>query len=490
MKSIEKVDIEGLLSATTGIKRQNLYELIISDRAEDLFVVDNDSSICFYLESTLFSNDNLLYFISKLKALLLAKGYSNHIAEYDYDEESSYFINDTFGRSFLPKNLWFIHDNNYPMIKKNLEQIVLFSAYKNIYKIAHKNNELSTLVGLPTVTVVITNYNYEEYLESCIQSVIDINYPYVQRIIVDDVSTDNSSKIIDKYKDSFEVVKHSKNSGQLAAFFSAVDMAKGEFIVFVDADDSLDFDAINNHLSVHLYSKPYVSFTCGRNRQIGANGTILSDYHMDLQTNSEKIKYVRPRFIHTPTWSWSTTSAMMFRTDMLRLIKTDNTDAFRVCADYYVVNFSNLLGASMLIDTVVSSYRRHGKNNFSKNFIIGGHKPTGHMKYHAHPEHSILINEIISKFIDEREKIEPYFGSLAHYCIILSYAMPVNELLKIKRLPKDIYGYLKENKRSINWELKKQKLKIQIKNWYAKKSCFLKSLKSFKDFYNLTYCEK
>ncbi len=440
-------------------------------------------------KETLHTTAQLLQRLEKIISGLNLAGFRDYISEYDH-AQAHLILNAHLNRDFLPKNMWFIHDDLFPHIQKNLESFVDIEAIKNIQRHAQIDEDSAALIKLPLVTVAITNYNYEKYLEHSIQSVLDLNYPNIQRIIIDDASVDGSAQILQKYEQNFEIVRHQTNKGQLAGFFSVLDIAKGEFLVFVDADDMLDPESINIHLAVHLYSKPYVSFTCARNRQISDKGSILSNYHMDLQTNSEKVKYVRPRFIHTPTWSWSTTSAMMFRTDMLRLIKTDNTDAFRVCADYYIVNFSNLLGASMLIDTVVSSYRRHGNNNFSKNFIIGGHKPTGHLKYHGHPEHSILLDEIISKMLGERSKIEPYFGSLAHYCTILSYVKPPSELLKMDELPQDIAGYLRKNSRSINWEFRKQKYKIQIKNWYAKKSCFLKSLKSFKDFFNTTYCEK
>lgn len=490
MSSFGAVDIDNFFAESTGLNTYDCNPL----NNDTSFVgginhIDKKSiklSFCAYLAMSEESRKNL----SEILVHLRAVGYEHHFSRYDYDTAESYFLDDHLCRSFFPKSLWFIHNDYFEGVKSSLENFVATSAFRNISTLASLPSGVNGSVKPPKITVAVTNYNYEQYLEGTLRSVLDLNYPYVQRIIVDDASTDDSGAVIAKYEALFQVVRHEKNSGQLAAFFSALAIADGEFTLFVDADDMLDFHAINAHLSVHLYSKPYVAFTCGRNRQMSSEGSMLSDYHLDLQTHAEKIKYVKPRFMHSPTWSWSTTSAMMFRTDMLRLIKTDKTEYFRICADYYIVNFSNLLGASMIFDTTVSSYRRHGKNNFSKNFIIGGHKPTGHMKYHGHPEHKMLTDEIVSKLIGEREAFEPYFGNMAHYCTILSYVMPVDELLGIKNLPEDIAGYLRDNKRKISKELKSQVRSRNFRLWYAKKTCFFKGVKSFTKFFNETYCEK
>ena len=285
-----------------------------------------------------------------------------------------------------------------------------------------ENDDLTGVssVKLPLVTVVITNYNYEKYLEEAIISVLAIDYPNVQRIIIDDCSTDSSLSIVGKYKDKFEIVRHDVNKGQLASFFTGLDNVKGEFTIFIDADDTVDPSIVNAHLSLHLLEKPYVAFTCVRNKQISANGAVLSFHHLDFK-GLGKITKFKPRLIHNASWSWATTSAMMFRTDVLRLIRTDNTAPFRICADYYIVHFSNLLGGSMLLNLPLANYRRHGSNNFSKNFIIGGAKPTGNLVIHNHPSHKLLQNEILRQMLDRRADFEPYYNNFGHYCTMLCY---------------------------------------------------------------------
>lgn len=315
---------------------------------------------------------------------------------------------------------------------------------------------------LPLVSFVITNYNYAPYLKECIDSCLAQDYPLCEIILVDDCSSDGSMDICEAYGDKISVLRHEKNSGQLTAFFTGMDMVNGEFVVFVDADDFLDSDAVSAHLYLHLFERPQVGFSCLRNRQVSENSAVISDFHPDFQNNGKELTYIAPRVIHTPTWSWSTTSAMMFRSDLVKLLKTDMVDEFRVCADYYLVHFANLLGGSLLFDRAKVNYRRHGKNNFSKNFVIGGHRPTGHDKFHAHPAQSSLQMAILNKLINERAKFEPYFPSLERYAETILFVAPLSFILSNFSIDGELKNTLQKQASNIEKQKKEQ---ISIKKW-------------------------
>jgi len=318
---------------------------------------------------------------------------------------------------------------------------------------------------LPLVSIIVTNYNYGEFLEECLDSCINQDYEFCEVIVVDDASTDDSLKKLERYSDSITILSNDSNKGQLASFFTGLKVANGEFIVFVDSDDFLDHDAISAHLYIHLFQKPPVGFTCLRNRQVSKNSYLLNDFHMDFYNNNQEIAYISPRVIHTPTWSWSTTSAMMFRADLLRLIATENTDDFRVCADYYIVHFANLLGGSLLFDRAKVNYRRHGGNSFSKNFLIGGQRPTGHEKYHNHPGHATLQKAILSKLIFERERFEPYFSNLEIYAETILFVAPLNLVLSNYQLDNSLKNALVAKEKRVKNILKEQ---LGIKKWAIK----------------------
>ncbi|MFP4486906.1 MAG: glycosyltransferase family 2 protein [Campylobacterales bacterium] len=340
----------------------------------------------------------------------------------------------------------------------------------------------------PLVSIIITNYNYAPFLKECIDSCLAQDYTNFEVVVVDDFSDDNSREIIDSYSDKIKKVFREENKGQLASFFSGLDEALGEFVVFVDADDFLDSDCISTHLFVHLFQKPPVGFTCLRNRQVSENSAIINDYHMDFANNGKEFAYIAPRVIHTPTWSWSTTSAMMFRSDLLKLLKTDMTDEFRVCADYYIVHFANLLGGSMLYDRCRVNYRRHGKNNFSKNFIIGGHRPTGHSDYHAHPTQGALQKAILDKLILKRADFEPYFPSLRRYAEAIAFVTPIDFILSSYKLEDDLKAMLKSLKFEI-WKTKQKQIKT--KKWaisWAAWRCFWQGVREIRDNILKNFC--
>lgn len=98
-----------------------------------------------------------------------------------------------------------------------------------------------------SVTIIIPVYNGEEYLEQCIQSVLNQTLKEIELICVDDGSVDNSAQIIQKYaeKDKRISLFQQENQGPGPAKNFALKHAKGKFVAFLDADDYyLDADAL------------------------------------------------------------------------------------------------------------------------------------------------------------------------------------------------------------------------------------------------------
>ncbi|MBP3692698.1 MAG: glycosyltransferase [Clostridia bacterium] len=93
----------------------------------------------------------------------------------------------------------------------------------------------------PLISVIIPVYNSEKYLESCINSVLNQTYFNLEIILVNDGSTDSSANICDAFaqKDSRIKVIHKQNGGQADARNKALDIAQGEYIGFVDSDDTV-----------------------------------------------------------------------------------------------------------------------------------------------------------------------------------------------------------------------------------------------------------
>lgn len=94
------------------------------------------------------------------------------------------------------------------------------------------------------LSVIIPVYNVEEYLEKCVDSVINQTLSDIEIILVDDGSTDNCGKICDSYaqRDSRIKVIHKQNGGLMSAWKCGLSSARGDIIGFVDSDDWIDSD--------------------------------------------------------------------------------------------------------------------------------------------------------------------------------------------------------------------------------------------------------
>lgn len=91
----------------------------------------------------------------------------------------------------------------------------------------------------PKISVVIPVYRAEKYLEKCLETILAQTLDSIEIIMVDDGSPDESGKIADEYARRYPqiTVIHQENAGQGPARNKGIDLARGEYIGFVDSDD-------------------------------------------------------------------------------------------------------------------------------------------------------------------------------------------------------------------------------------------------------------
>lgn len=92
------------------------------------------------------------------------------------------------------------------------------------------------------ISVIIPVYNCETYISRCVDSVLNQSYRDFELILVDDGSTDSSGALCDGFlqRDKRVLVIHKKNGGASSARNAGLDLATGEYIAFIDADDWVD----------------------------------------------------------------------------------------------------------------------------------------------------------------------------------------------------------------------------------------------------------
>lgn len=99
-------------------------------------------------------------------------------------------------------------------------------------------------MSYPLVSIIIPLYNAKNYIEECISSLLSQSYKEIEIIIVDDGSTDNSLTIARQYESEIVHVFSQQNKGACAARNYGFEMSKGEYVQFMDADDTIEKNKI------------------------------------------------------------------------------------------------------------------------------------------------------------------------------------------------------------------------------------------------------
>src|SRR5262245_33421419 len=146
----------------------------------------------------------------------------------------------------------------------------------------------------PLVSVVVTAYNYGEFVADCLRSVRAQTYDRFECIVVDDCSSDTTPAVVGtllgEWQDArFRYVRLPKNVGQLGAQLHGFRESAGEFVVFLDADDLLFPPFIERHLHVHQDIETPVGFTSSNQWTISRDGQVLSKSHTDLRSEERRV---------------------------------------------------------------------------------------------------------------------------------------------------------------------------------------------------------
>ena len=128
------------------------------------------------------------------------------------------------------------------------------------------------------VSVVLSVYNAEKYLQEAIQSIINQTYKDFEFIIINDGSTDNSMQIIKGFADDRIVLIDRENKGFPYSLNEGIKLAKGMFIVRMDADDVCQPDRIELQLQFLQQNPEYVA--------IGSNATEIDENGNEIYTSN------------------------------------------------------------------------------------------------------------------------------------------------------------------------------------------------------------
>lgn len=136
---------------------------------------------------------------------------------------------------------------------------------------------------MPKISVIVPVYNVEKYLNRCVDSILNQTFEDFELILVDDGSSDNCGNICDEYaqKDNRVKVIHKKNGGVSSARNAGIDTAQGEYIMFVDSDDWINENMLND-----MYNMPDSDMKVSSIRMIGKDNS--TEYIIDTKMYTQE----------------------------------------------------------------------------------------------------------------------------------------------------------------------------------------------------------
>lgn len=184
---------------------------------------------------------------------------------------------------------------------------------------------------MPLISVIVPVYNVEEYLPRCVDTIVNQTHKNLEIILVDDGSTDRSGAMCDEFarKDARIEVIHKANGGLSDARNVGIDRARGDFITFIDSDDSVETDMIEYLLG--LIKKFNVDMSVSSHTVVfDDHKKILGDGREESLTAQECIrKMLYHRDVDTSAW------AKLYRAHIFNSIRYPEGKLFEDIATTY-----------------------------------------------------------------------------------------------------------------------------------------------------------
>jgi glycosyltransferase involved in cell wall biosynthesis len=207
----------------------------------------------------------------------------------------------------------------------------------------------------PKATVVVTSYNYENFLARTIDSILQQTYPNIETIVVDDGSTDRSPAIIEGYGEQIRPV-FKENGGQCSAVNAGYAVSTGDLAIFLDSDDALYPDAVAS--VVEAWSSEVAAV----------------QYYLDIVDVDEKPMGSREPAGRMPSgdlraklfgfgaFPFANTGGAAFSRKVLEQVMPVPVEDFWTFVDYYLAMTAAALGPVVSLDRSLGFYRIHSAN--------------------------------------------------------------------------------------------------------------------------------
>jgi glycosyltransferase involved in cell wall biosynthesis len=127
-------------------------------------------------------------------------------------------------------------------------------------------------INISIVSVIVPVYNVQSFLNKCLDSIVNQTYEHLEILLIDDGSTDSSGIICEDYREKDRRVKviHKENGGLSSARNAGLDLANGDYVLFIDSDDWISHNYIQSLIDCVKTNKD-ISIVCSKIRKFRSN---------------------------------------------------------------------------------------------------------------------------------------------------------------------------------------------------------------------------
>lgn len=300
---------------------------------------------------------------------------------------------------------------------------------------------------MEVVSVIVPIYKVEQYLNRCVESIINQTYPYLEIILVDDGSPDRCGEICEEFsrKDNRIRVLHKKNGGLSDARNAGLEIATGKYILFVDSDDYIKKDLIEKCIcEAEKNQSDMVIFDFLRVEETGEE--LCS---MELDKSGTYTLQEEPRLLFGATSAWN----KLFRRDLF--IKTE----IRFPVGKYYEDLGTIPKLLLLANKIT-----YLKEPFYYYIIRPGSIMTAAKFEKNYADRTEMIDGILDFYI-ENKMYQTYYKELEYFVMLNGYFFPSREIILQDRKS----FVIKKFKKYIGMKFPGYKKNIYLKQYLLRK---------------------
>lgn len=280
----------------------------------------------------------------------------------------------------------------------------------------------------PSISIVITCFNYARYVALAIESVLAQSYQKKEIIVVNDGSSDGSLEVILRYRDRIRLIDQ-PNLGAATAYNKGFEASTGDLVVFLDADDLLENDALARVAEMWrpTCSKVQYDLTI-----IDGDGRDLGRKFCNFDSSYDAVR-VRDSFQGTGTYRWPVTVGNAYARWFVEQVFPLRTGQF---PDGTLNTIAPVYGEVVTIPATLGRYRIHGNNVWSSTGFDFSRLP-------HRIEHRIKEVRAMQEHAARRGVRAPRSSALDHELAFVNYRLMAKKLgLKYADHEQDTTGTL------------------------------------------------